>query len=62
MSEGPRQCGARLPPVARPRRNRRYNGVLSAGPYRFDLNDGKGGNRTLDPGIMSLGQGSLTFQ
>jgi hypothetical protein len=30
-----------------------WSGVLNAAPYQFDLIDGKGGTRTLDPGIMS---------
>jgi hypothetical protein len=32
-----------------------WSGVLSAAPYHFDLIGGKGGTRTLDPGIMSAG-------
>jgi hypothetical protein len=29
------------------------NAFQNAASYAFDLNGGKGGNRTLDPGIMS---------
>jgi hypothetical protein len=30
-----------------------WNGFQNAASYAFDFNGGKGGNRTLDPGIMS---------
>jgi hypothetical protein len=30
-----------------------WNGFQNAAPYAFDVIGGKGGNRTLDPGIMS---------
>jgi hypothetical protein len=30
-----------------------WSDFQNGGSYAFDLNGGKGGNRTLDPGIMS---------
>jgi hypothetical protein len=37
----------------------RRPGKFGIGPYHADLNGGKGGTRTLDPGIMSLGRRPL---